>query len=88
MTMMKPLIAKNRSTPPSPNLQNSGSKLLFVDNDVSDGKQPGRVNRVRAKLPECPEVQKVVLFEGAPGGERESTHGTAATPGQGHGSRV
>jgi long-chain acyl-CoA synthetase len=52
-------------------LQNSGASLLFVDNDVGDAKQNGRISRVRSRLSECPEVQKVVLFEGTPQGDKE-----------------
>jgi long-chain acyl-CoA synthetase len=52
-------------------LQNSGASLLFVDNDVGDAKQTGRISRVRSRLNECPEVRKIVLFEGAPQGDKE-----------------
>jgi long-chain acyl-CoA synthetase len=52
-------------------LQNSEAKLLFVDNDEKDAKQPGRLTRVRQKLAECPAVEKVILFEGAPQGGKE-----------------
>lgn len=46
-------------------LQNSGACLLFVDHDLPDAKQPGRLSRVRQKLAECPECKQVVLFEAA-----------------------
>jgi long-chain acyl-CoA synthetase len=52
-------------------LQNSEAKVLFVDHDEKDGKQAGRLSRARAKLDECPAVQKVVLFQGEPQGARE-----------------
>jgi len=68
-----PIYASNTPDEVEYILQNSGSSLLFVDNDVSDGKQPGRVSRVRAKIGSCPEVKKVVLFEGAAQGDRETT---------------
>ncbi len=45
--------------------------MLFVDDDLGDAKQQGRLSRVRARLGECPDVKKVVLFEGTPQGERE-----------------
>jgi long-chain acyl-CoA synthetase len=54
-------------------LQNSGSSVLFVDNDAADAKQPGRASRVRQRLAECPELKRVVLFEGAPQSDREQT---------------
>lgn len=52
-------------------LQNSEATLLFVDNDDKDGKQAGRLTRARARIAECPAVKKVVLFTGAPEGDRE-----------------
>ena len=68
-----PIYASNTPDEVEYILRNSGASLLFVDNDVSDGKQPGRLSRVRGKLAGLPDVKKVVLFEGAPGGDREST---------------
>jgi len=52
-------------------LNNSEASVLFVDHDVAEGKQPGRVSRIRQRIAECPAVQKVVLCEGAPEGDRE-----------------
>ena len=54
-------------------IQNSGATLLFVDNDVAEAKQPGRLTRTRSKLAQLAEVKQIVLFEGAPEGEREIT---------------
>ncbi len=44
-------------------LQNSGSRMLFVDHDQPDAKQAGRLTRARAKLAET-ECKQLVLFEG------------------------
>jgi long-chain acyl-CoA synthetase len=52
-------------------LNDSGASVLFVDNDERDAKQPGRVSRVRQRAGECPALQRVVLFEGAPQGGKE-----------------
>ncbi|HEY8206321.1 MAG TPA: long-chain fatty acid--CoA ligase [Myxococcaceae bacterium] len=52
-------------------LNNSEASLLFVDNDVQEGKQPGRASRIRQRIGECASVRKVVLFEGTPQGDRE-----------------
>jgi long-chain acyl-CoA synthetase len=52
-------------------LNNSGATVLFVDNDVAEGKQAGRLSRIRQRLSDCPSVQKVVAFEGATQGDRE-----------------
>ncbi|MBK7863967.1 MAG: long-chain fatty acid--CoA ligase [Archangiaceae bacterium] len=68
-----PIYASNTPDEVEYILQNSGASVLFVDNDAADSKQPGRLSRVRAKLGACPGVKKVVLFEGAAGGERETT---------------
>lgn len=54
-------------------LQNSGAVLLFVDHDVPDGRQAGRLTRANEKLAECPDCRAVVRFEGPAGGEREQT---------------
>ena len=48
-------------------LDHSGSTVLFVDSDAADGKQQGRLSRVRAVLKRLPAVKTVVLFEGTPG---------------------
>jgi long-chain acyl-CoA synthetase len=52
-------------------LTHSGASLCFVDNDLSDGKQPGRLSRLRQRLADCPTCKQVVLFEGQPSGEQE-----------------
>ncbi len=52
-------------------LQHSGARLCFVDNDVPDAKQPGRLTRLRQRLAQCTAVNQVVVFEGPAGGEKE-----------------
>ncbi len=52
-------------------IQNSGSVLVFVDNDVPEAKQEGRLSRLRSKLDQLGGLRQVVLFEGAASGERE-----------------
>ncbi len=52
-------------------LNNSESSVLFVDHDTAEGKQAGRLSRIRQRIGECPGVRKVILFEGAPQGDRE-----------------
>ncbi|HZA13465.1 MAG TPA: long-chain fatty acid--CoA ligase [Myxococcaceae bacterium] len=54
-------------------LNHSESVLAFVDNDVGEGKQAGRVTRIRQRLDQTPQVRKVVLFEGVASGPRETT---------------
>ena len=65
-------------------LQNSGAVLLFVDHDAPDAKQPGRLTRARAKLAEAPDCRALVLFEGAPGGEKELTLDALIEQGKAH----
>src|SRR5437899_3071966 len=57
-----PIYASNTPDEVEYILHNSGAMLLFVDSDVADGKQPGRLTRVRGKISSCPEVKKVVLL--------------------------
>ncbi|WP_414654245.1 AMP-dependent synthetase/ligase, partial [Hyalangium sp.] len=52
-------------------LNHSESTLLFVDNDEKDAKQLGRLSRVRQRLGDCPNLKKIVVFEGAANGDRE-----------------
>jgi long-chain acyl-CoA synthetase len=52
-------------------LEHSGSTLLFVDDDVKDGKQKGRLSRVRTCLAKAPAVKTVVVFEGPVSGAPE-----------------
>ena len=49
-------------------LDHSGASLLFVDDDVADGKQPGRLSRVRACIGRTPGVKAVVVFDGPTAG--------------------
>jgi long-chain acyl-CoA synthetase len=53
-------------------LQNSESSYLFVDNDAPDGKQPGRLTRIRARVGECPSLRKTIVFEGPTQGPKET----------------
>lgn len=52
-------------------LANSGAVLLFVDDDVPDARQPGRLTRAREKLAEAPECRQVVLLSGEGDGAKE-----------------
>jgi long-chain acyl-CoA synthetase len=54
-------------------LNNSESVLVFVDGDLPEAKQPGRLSRFRQKRAECPTVQKVMIFEGEPTGPKEES---------------
>ena len=54
-------------------LNHSEAAFLFVDDDVSDGKQAGRLSRIRARLEDVAEVRKVFVAEGEPRGEREAS---------------
>jgi long-chain acyl-CoA synthetase len=62
-------------------LNNSESVMVLVDSDESDGKQPGRLSRLRAKLDECLSVKKVVVFEGPVSGPREVSLATVLAEG-------
>lgn len=52
-------------------IQNSGAVLLFVDNDVAEAKQPGRLTRIRSKVDELPHLKQIITFEGSPSNDRE-----------------
>jgi len=45
-------------------LNNSEAVALFVDNDESDGKQVGRLSRIRQRRAQCPQLKQIILFEG------------------------
>ena len=62
-----PIYASNTPEEVQYILEHSGSSLLFVDDDVADGKQPGRLSRVRACRASAPGVKQVVVFEGPTG---------------------
>jgi len=62
-----PIYASNTPEEVQYILEHSGASLLFVDDDVPDGRQPGRLSRVRACIARAPAVKGLVLFEGAPG---------------------
>jgi len=68
-----PIYASNTPDEVQYILDHSGSTLLFVDSDVADGKQPGRLSRVRACLSRLPGVKTLVVFEG-PTGPGEVTY--------------
>src|SRR5712692_10103573 len=63
-------------------LNHSESVLLFVDSDEADGKQIGRLSRVRQRLKDCPSVRKVIVFEGAVTGDGEGTLGDLVRQGE------
>ncbi len=44
-------------------LGHSGAVLLFVDGDASDGRQAGRLSRVRERLEDCPGLRAVAVFD-------------------------
>lgn len=64
-------------------LSNSGAVLLFVDDDVPDAKQPGRLTRARQKLSQAPDCRQVVLFEGEGNGGTELSLAQLIAKGQG-----
>lgn len=69
-----PIYASNTPDEARYILQNSEAAFLVVDNDEKDGKQPGRITRIRQKLGECPSVRKLIYFNGQPNDPRESTY--------------
>lgn len=66
-----PIYASNTADEVRYVLANSGAVLLFVDDDVPDARQPGRLTRTRQKLAEAPDCRQVVLFEGEGDGAKE-----------------
>jgi long-chain acyl-CoA synthetase len=54
-------------------LNNSEAVMLFVDDDESDGKQPGRLTRIRQKRLECPLLKQVVVFDAKAAADKELT---------------
>jgi long-chain acyl-CoA synthetase len=54
-------------------LNHSESVLVFVDNDLAEGKQTGRASRIRQRLDQTPYVRKVIFLEGAASSPREGT---------------
>ncbi len=52
-------------------LDDSESVVCIVDNDVADGKSPGRLTRLRQRISQLPGLRRVVVMEGEAGGERE-----------------
>ncbi|HEX4801998.1 MAG TPA: long-chain fatty acid--CoA ligase [Myxococcaceae bacterium] len=52
-------------------LNHSEAAAVFVDSDVADGKQAGRLTRLRQRLSECPTVRRAILFDGSAAGPRE-----------------
>jgi long-chain acyl-CoA synthetase len=63
-----PIYASNTPDEVEYILEHSGASLLFVDDDVADGKQPGRLSRVRACIGRTPGVKRVVVFDGPTAG--------------------
>jgi long-chain acyl-CoA synthetase len=66
-----PIYASNTPDEVQYILEHSGASLLFVDNDVAEGKQPGRLMRVRACIARTPAVKGIVVFEGPTAGASE-----------------
>lgn len=66
-----PIYASNTADEVRYVLANSGAVLLFVDDDVPDARQPGRLTRARQKLAEAPDCRQLVLFEGEGDGAKE-----------------
>jgi long-chain acyl-CoA synthetase len=62
-----PIYASNTPDEVQYILEHSGSSLLFVDSDVGEGKQVGRLSRVRGCIGRAPAVKLVVVFDGASG---------------------
>ena len=58
-----PIYASNTPDEVKYVLQHSGAVMLFVDNDRSAGKQPGRFTRARSVLRDCPAVRQVITME-------------------------
>jgi len=54
-------------------LNNSEAVMLFVDNDQTDGKQIGRLSRIRQKRLECPLLKQVVVFDAKAASGKEIT---------------
>jgi long-chain acyl-CoA synthetase len=63
-----PIYASNTPDEVEYILEHSGASLLFVDDDVADGKQPGRLSRVRACISRTPGLKRVVVFDGPTAG--------------------
>lgn len=66
-----PIYASNTADEVRYVLANSGAVLLFVDDDVPDARQPGRLTRAREKRAEAPECRQVVLLSGEGDGAHE-----------------
>jgi long-chain acyl-CoA synthetase len=63
-----PIYASNTPEEVQYILDHSGASVLFVDDDVADGKQPGRLSRVRACRAQTPGVKTLVVFDGPTAG--------------------
>ena len=63
-------------------LNHSESVVVFVDGDEADGKQPGRLSRLRERLNDCPSVRRAVIFDGTPVSPRETTLGDLVRAGE------
>ena len=66
-----PIYASNTPEEVQYILEHSGASLLFVDDDVAEAKQPGRLTRVRACIGRTPAVKQVVVFDGPTRGSME-----------------
>ncbi|MHB1844714.1 MAG: AMP-dependent synthetase/ligase [Deltaproteobacteria bacterium] len=80
-----PIYASNTAQETAFILQNSGAVLCVVDSDKPDGKQPGRLSRIKAAWPDCPALKRVVAMEGGTSGDARLTDweelaGSTTTP--------
>lgn len=46
-------------------LRHSEAAFAFVDSDAQDGKQSGRLSRIRQRISDCPSLRKVIVSEGS-----------------------
>ncbi|WP_309897233.1 long-chain fatty acid--CoA ligase [Archangium sp.] len=79
-----PIYASNTPEEARYILNHSGASFVFVDHDEKAARQAGRVTRMRQKLAECPNVRRLVLFEGPPSGDAELSLADLMTRGRQH----
>src|SRR6266849_367665 len=66
-----PIYASNTADECRYILNNSESVVVFVDSDDADGKQVGRLSRLRQRLDDSPSIRRVVILEGTASSARE-----------------
>lgn len=69
-----PIYASNTPEEVQYILEHSGAVLLFVDDDLADGRVSGRASRVRSILHRAPAVKGVVLFDAPPTAASEMSY--------------